>query len=85
MNNILNNNDMVQEEKIWSIKDAKAGEVLANDHHILILKELNYDWWTNIGAFVALCICVLQQVKNVTCSLPRCVKRDTSGMVKRKS
>ena len=47
MNNILNNNDMVQEEKIWSIKDAKAGEVLANDHHILILKELNYDWWTN--------------------------------------
>ena len=31
----------------WSIKDAKPGDVLANDHHILILKELVYDWSSN--------------------------------------
>lgn len=29
----------------WDItKDAKPGDVLANDHHILILKELDYNW-----------------------------------------
>ena len=38
---------MTQEEKMWSITDAKPGDVLANDHHILILKELDYDWYTN--------------------------------------
>ena len=31
----------------WTIKDAKDGDVLANDHHILILKELVYDWSSN--------------------------------------
>lgn len=31
----------------WNIKDAKEGDVLANDHNILIFKELNYGWWTN--------------------------------------
>jgi len=31
----------------WTIQDAKQGDVLANDHHILILKELDYDWYTN--------------------------------------
>ena len=38
-----------QEEFIrpWTIKDAKDGDVLANDHHILILKELVYDWSSN--------------------------------------
>ena len=30
--------------KPWSIKDAKPGDILANDHHILILKELGYSW-----------------------------------------
>ena len=30
---------------IWDIiKDAKDGDVLANDYHILILKELDYNW-----------------------------------------
>ena len=33
--------------RLWTIKDAKPGDVLANDHHILILKELDYDWYTN--------------------------------------
>ena len=32
---------------LWTIKDAKNGDVLANDHHILILKELVYDWSSN--------------------------------------
>lgn len=31
----------------WTIQDAKEGDVLANDHHILILKELVYDWSSN--------------------------------------
>ena len=30
--------------RLWVIQDAKDGDVLANDHHILILKELVYDW-----------------------------------------
>lgn len=34
-------------EPIWNIKDAKPGDVLANKHHILILKELDYDWYSN--------------------------------------
>ena len=34
-------------EPVWSIKDAKPGDVLANGNHILILKELDYDWYTN--------------------------------------
>lgn len=33
--------------RLWSITDAKEGDILANDHHILILKELDYDWYTN--------------------------------------
>lgn len=32
---------------LWNIQDAKNGDVLANDHHILILKELVYDWSSN--------------------------------------
>ena len=32
---------------LWTIQDAKDGDVLANDHHILILKELVYDWSSN--------------------------------------
>ena len=32
---------------LWSIEDAKEGDVLANDYHILILKELAYDWSSN--------------------------------------
>lgn len=32
---------------LWTIKDAKKGDVLANDHNILILKESVYDWYTN--------------------------------------
>jgi hypothetical protein len=32
---------------LWSIQDARDGDVLANDHHILILKELVYDWSSN--------------------------------------
>jgi hypothetical protein len=32
---------------LWTIEDAKAGDVLANDHNILILKESVYDWYTN--------------------------------------
>ena len=32
---------------LWTIQDAKTGDVLANDHHILILKELVYDWSSN--------------------------------------
>ena len=36
-----------QNYHLWSIKDAKEGDVLANDHHILILKELDYDWYSN--------------------------------------
>ena len=35
------------EMHLWTIKDAKTGDVLANDHHILILKELVYDWSSN--------------------------------------
>ena len=31
----------------FTIQDAKDGDVLANDHHILILKELVYDWSSN--------------------------------------
>lgn len=33
--------------RLWTIQDAKLGDVLANDHHILILKELDYDWSSN--------------------------------------
>ena len=33
--------------RLWVIQDAKDGDVLANDHHILILKELVYDWSSN--------------------------------------
>jgi len=33
--------------KLWDISDAREGDVLANDHHILILKELVYDWSSN--------------------------------------
>ena len=40
---ILKQNEM----HLWTIKDAKTGDVLANDHHILILKELVYDWSSN--------------------------------------
>lgn len=40
----LNDNDDV---RLWTIQDAKDGDVLANDHHILILKESVYDWYTN--------------------------------------
>ena len=32
---------------LWTIQDVKDGDVLANDHHILILKELVYDWSSN--------------------------------------
>ena len=32
---------------LWTIQDAKDGDVLTNDHHILILKELVYDWSSN--------------------------------------
>ena len=32
---------------LWTIKDAKKGDVLANDHNILILKESVYDRYTN--------------------------------------
>ena len=32
---------------LWTIQDAEDGDVLANDHHILILKELDYDWYSN--------------------------------------
>lgn len=32
---------------LWTIQDAKAGDVLADDHHILILKELFYAWSSN--------------------------------------
>ena len=35
------------EYHLWTIQDAKAGDVLANDHNILILKELDYDWSSN--------------------------------------
>ena len=35
------------EMRLWSIEDAKEGDVLANDYHILILKELSYDWSSN--------------------------------------
>ena len=33
--------------RLWVIQDAKDGDVLANDHNILILKELAYDWSSN--------------------------------------
>jgi len=33
--------------RLWTIQDAKDGDVLANDHHILILKELVYEWSSN--------------------------------------
>ena len=36
-----------EDSKIWNIKDAKPGDVLANKNHILILKELDYDWYSN--------------------------------------
>ena len=39
--------DVDNEYHLWSIKDAKSGDMLANDHHILILKELVYDWYSN--------------------------------------
>ena len=32
---------------LWTIADTREGDVLANDHHILILKELIYDWSSN--------------------------------------
>lgn len=32
---------------LWTIKDGKDGDVLANDLYILILKELVYDWSSN--------------------------------------
>jgi len=32
---------------LWTIQDAKDGDVLANDHHILILRELGYSWAAN--------------------------------------
>lgn len=31
----------------FTIKDAKDGDVLSNDHHILILRELGYSWAAN--------------------------------------
>lgn len=40
--------DAIEENyHLWSIEDAKDGDVLANDHHILILKELAYNWSSN--------------------------------------
>ena len=39
--------DLYDNFKLWTIQDAKDGDVLANDHHILILKELVYDWSSN--------------------------------------
>ena len=30
--------------RVWTIKDAQPGDILANDHHILILRELGYSW-----------------------------------------
>lgn len=33
--------------RLWTIQDAKEGDVLANKHNILILKELDYDWSCN--------------------------------------
>ncbi len=32
---------------LWTLRDAKGGDVLSNDNHILILKELVYDWSSN--------------------------------------
>ena len=39
--------DLYDNFKLWTIQNAKDGDVLANDHHILILKELVYDWSSN--------------------------------------
>ena len=36
-----------EEMRLWTVQDAKAGDVLANDHHILILRELGYSWAAN--------------------------------------
>ena len=32
---------------LWTLRDAREGDVLSNDNHILILKELVYDWSSN--------------------------------------
>ena len=32
---------------LWTPQEAKDGDVLANDHHILIFKEFDYDWHSN--------------------------------------
>ena len=42
------------EMHFWTAQDAKVGDVLANDHHILILKELVYDWSSNGTPFITL-------------------------------
>ena len=42
------------EMHLWTVQDAKDGDVLANDHHILILKELVYDWSSNGTPFITL-------------------------------
>ena len=39
--------DLYDYFKLWTILDANEGDVLANDHHILILKELVYEWSSN--------------------------------------
>lgn len=36
-----------QNYRPWTIRDAREGDVLSNDNHILILKELVYDWSSN--------------------------------------
>ena len=36
--------DVDKSASVFTIQDAKDGDVLANDHHILILKELDYNW-----------------------------------------
>lgn len=35
------------ESHLWTLQDAREGDVLSNDNHILILKELVYDWSSN--------------------------------------
>lgn len=39
--------DLYDNFKLWTIEDAKPGDMLSNDHHILILKELGYTWASN--------------------------------------
>jgi hypothetical protein len=39
--------DVLDNAHFWTIEDAKDGDVLANKHNILILKELDYDWSSN--------------------------------------